>query len=183
MTQAFTQGEPNLVNDPIDISSDTSLSLPETLSLPSTPSTISQTSNYPLNFPTNLEDRYRDFLTNNIPQRLDWNTFVAPPPLFGQHLDSNRLHTWALKYSQRQQEHNIQILTQYNFTLKLEITVKLNNLVDHPLPLAPPNITAESLPPHLSQQKLSLNTIVIQKTLGYLTFYNLFSGLSYICIF
>ena len=38
ITQAFTQGKPNLVNDPIDVSSDTSLSLPETLSLPSTPS-------------------------------------------------------------------------------------------------------------------------------------------------
>ena len=29
MTQAFIQGQPNLVNDPIDISSNTSLSLPE----------------------------------------------------------------------------------------------------------------------------------------------------------
>ena len=38
MTHAFPQGEPNLVNDPIDVSSDTSLSLPETLSLLSTPS-------------------------------------------------------------------------------------------------------------------------------------------------
>ena len=36
MNQDFTQGEPNLVNDPIDNSSDLSLSLPETLSLPST---------------------------------------------------------------------------------------------------------------------------------------------------
>ena len=42
MTQALTQGKPNSVNDPIDISSDASLSLPEILSLPSTPSTKSQ---------------------------------------------------------------------------------------------------------------------------------------------
>ena len=34
-TQSYPQGEPNLVNDPIDTSSDTTLSsLPETLSLP-----------------------------------------------------------------------------------------------------------------------------------------------------
>ena len=73
MTQAFTQGEPNLVNDPIDISSDTSLSLQETLSLPPTPSTISQTptATFPLTFPTNLDDRYRELLTNNRPLRLD----------------------------------------------------------------------------------------------------------------
>ena len=34
MTQAFIQDEPNLVNDPIDVSSYTTLSLPETLLLP-----------------------------------------------------------------------------------------------------------------------------------------------------
>ena len=33
MTQAFTQGEPNLLNEPIENSSETSLSLPEALSL------------------------------------------------------------------------------------------------------------------------------------------------------
>ena len=155
MTQAFTRGEPNLVNDPIDISSDRSLSLPETLSLLSTPS-ISQTSttSFPPNFPTILDNRYKEHLTNNIPLRLDWNTFVAPPPLFDQYLDSNRLHNWALNRLQYRhdihediQEHNIQILTQDNLTLKFEKTVKLNNLVHHALHLAIPNITAQSFPP------------------------------------
>ena len=43
-THSYTQGEPNIVNETIDISSDTTLSsLPETLSLPSTPS-LSQVS-------------------------------------------------------------------------------------------------------------------------------------------
>ena len=79
MTQVFTQGEPNFVNDPIDVSSDTTLSLPETLSPPSTPS-LSQFSPtpFPLYFPTNLDARYRENSFNNIPLRLDWNTFVAP---------------------------------------------------------------------------------------------------------
>ena len=36
------------------------------------------------------------------------------------------------------QEHNIQILTQDNLTLKFEITVRLNNIIQHPLSLAPP---------------------------------------------
>ena len=90
-THSYTQGEPNIVNEPIDISSDTTLSsLPETLSLPSTPS-ISQVSPtlFPLNFPNNLDARYREQSSSNIPLRLDWNTFVAPPPLFGQHQESN----------------------------------------------------------------------------------------------
>ena len=84
MTQVFTQSEPILVNDPIDVSSDTPLSLPKTLSLPSTPS-LSQISPtpFPLNFHTNLAARYREHSTNNIPLRLDRNTFVAPPPLTG----------------------------------------------------------------------------------------------------
>ena len=131
MTQAFTQGEPNLVNDPINNSSDTSLSSPETLSIPSTPS-ISHTSTtpFPPNFPLNPDNRYKEQSTNNIPLRLGWNAFVAPPPLFGQHHDSNRLHNWALNRLQDRhdiykdiQEHNIQILTQDNLPLKFEITV------------------------------------------------------------
>ena len=91
-TQPYLQGEPNLVNDPIDTSSDTTLSsLPDTLSIPSTPS-ISEIipSFFPLNSPNNLDARYREQSTN-IPLRLDWNTFVAPPPLFGQHNESHRL--------------------------------------------------------------------------------------------
>ena len=79
MTQASPQGVPNLVNDTVDVSSDRSLPLPETLSLPSTHS-ISQTSKPPFitSFPTNLDERYGEHSTNNIPLR-----FVAFTPLFG----------------------------------------------------------------------------------------------------
>ena len=83
MTQSFLQGEPKLVNEPIEISSATSLSLPESLSPPSTPSTCeTPTTTFTLIFPTNLDDRYWELLTTNILLSLDWNTFVAPPPLF-----------------------------------------------------------------------------------------------------
>ena len=93
MTQAFTQGEPNLVNDPID----TTLSLPETHSLPSTPSiTQIQQTPFPTNFHTNLGARYRENLSNTIHLRLDWNIFIAPPPLLGQYHENNRLHNWTL---------------------------------------------------------------------------------------
>ena len=146
MTHVFPQGEPNLVNNPIDVSFDTSLSLPEILSLASTLS-LTQISQSPLpqNFPTNLDARYRENSTNTIQLRLDWNTFVAFPPLFGFYHKSNRLHNWALKRLQYRQdihkdiqEHNIQILTQDTLTPKFEITVKLNNIIHHPLTLAPP---------------------------------------------
>ena len=122
MTQVFTQDEPNLVKNPIDVSSDTTLSLPETLSLPSTPS-LGQNSPtpFPSNFPTNLDSRYREQSIKNIPLPLDWNSFVAPPPLFGQHHESSRLHNWAINRLQNRhhiykgiQEHNIQILQQDN---------------------------------------------------------------------
>ena len=61
-THSYTQGEPNLVNEPIDISSDTTLSsLPGTLSLLSTPSLtqISPTS-FRLNFPKILTPDTKD---------------------------------------------------------------------------------------------------------------------------
>ena len=154
-THSYTQGEPNLVSDPIDIFTDTTLSsLPETLSLTSTPS-LSQNSPtlFFLNFPNNLDARYREQSSTNIPLRLDWNTFVAPPPLFGQHQESNRLHSWALNRLQYRQDihenipdHNIQILQQNSLQLKFEITIKLNKIVQHPYPLNLPNITAHLLP-------------------------------------
>ena len=143
-THSCTQGEPNLVNDPIDISTDTTLSsLPETLSLPSLPS-LSQISPtlFPLNFPNNLDARYQKQSSINIPLRLDWNTFVAPPSLFGQHHESNRLHSWALNRLQYRQdihedirEHNIQILQQNSLQLKFEITIKLNKILQRPFQL------------------------------------------------
>ena len=122
------------------------MSLPEILSLPSTPS-ITQIPQTPFstNFPTNLDARFRENSKNNIHLRLRWNKFVAPPPLFGQYHESNILDNWALNRLQYRQdihkdiqEHNIQILTQDNLTLKFEITVRLNNMIQHPLSLAPP---------------------------------------------
>ena len=192
-THSYTQGGPNLVNEQIDISSDATLSsLPETLSLPSTPS-ISQISPtlFPLNFPTNLCARYQEQSSTNTPLRLDWNTFVAPPPLFGQHQESSRLHNWALSRLQYRQdihkniqEHNIQILQQNSLQLKFEITVTLNNIAQHLFPLSALNITAQSLPPpFITTEVIYKNDSYTKNTIGYISFYNPYSGLSYTCIF
>ena len=115
ITQSHLQGEPNLINDPIDTFSNTTLSsLPETLSLPSTPS-ISPISPsfFPLNISHDIDTRYSEQPTK-IPLRLDWTTFVAPPPLIVQHNEIHRLHSWALNRSQNRQdihedirEHNV----------------------------------------------------------------------------
>ena len=73
VTQKYTQGGPELVNNPFDVSFDTTLStLPETLSLPSTPS-LSQISPsiFPQNFPTNFDSRYQEKSSHTITLRLD----------------------------------------------------------------------------------------------------------------
>ena len=174
-------------------STNTTLStLPETLSLPSTPS-LSQISPtlFPLNFPNNLDAKYREQSSSNTPLRLDWNTFVALPPLFGQHQDSNRIHSLALKRLQYRQdihedirEHNIQILQQNSLQLKFEITIKLINIVQPPYPLNPPNITAQLLPsPFITTEVIYKYDRYTKNTIGYITFYNPYSGLSYTCIF
>ena len=103
----------------------------------------------------------------------------STPPIFGQHQERSRLHNWALNRLQNRhdihkdiQKHNIQILQQSSLTLKLEITVRLNIIVQQPFPLDPPNITAQSLPPPVIteistylylQQKQDINTTDIQK--------------------
>ena len=182
-----------MVNNPIDVSFDTTLStLPETLSLLSTLS-LSQLSpsNFPLIFPTNLDSRYQEQSSQNIPLRLDWKTFVAAPPFFGQHQEINRLHNWALYRLQYRhdihkdiQEHNIEILQQSSLILIFELTVRLNNIVQHPYSLDPPNITAQSLPPPLITTEIKYKyDRYTKKTIGYITFYNPYSGLSYTCIF
>ena len=182
-----------MANEPIDISSDTTSStLPETLSLPSTRS-ISQISTtiVPLIFPTNFDARYQEQSSTNTPLRLDWNTFVAPPPLFGQHQESSRLRNWALNRQQYRQDfhkdiqkRNIQILQQNRLTLKFQITVRFNNIVQHPFPLSPPNITPQFLPPPFITIEIKYkHNRYTKKTIGYTTLYNPYSGLSYTCIF
>ena len=191
-THSYTQSEPNLVNEPIDISSDTTVSsLPETPSLPSTPSLIQISPKlFPLNFPTNLDARYQEQSSTNTPLRLDWIFFLAPPPLFGQHQEISRLHNWALNRLQYRQdthkdiqEHNIQILQQNSLQLKFEITVRLKNIVQHTFTLSPPNITAQSLPPpFITTKAIYEYDRHTKNTIGYITFYNPYSGLSYTCI-
>ena len=122
---------------------------------------------------------------------MEWNTFVALPPLFGQRQEGNRLHNWALNRLQYRhdinkaiQEDNIQILQQSSLTLKFELTRRLNKIVQHPFPLDPPNITAQSLPPpFITTEIIYKYDRYTKKTTGYITFYNPFSGLSYICTF
>ena len=115
----------------------------------------------------------------------------STPSIIGQHHESSRLHDWALNRLQYRhdihkdiQEHNIQILKHNNLTLKFEITVRLNKIIQHPLPLASPNITAHSLPPPLITTEINYKyDRYTKKTIGYISFYNPYSGLSYTCIF
>ena len=152
-------------------------------------STKSYSHSWP-NPPHDILARYSEQSTN-IPLRLDWNTFVAPPPLIGQHNESHRLHNWALSRLQYRQdihedirEHNVQILHQNSLQLKFEITVKLNNIVQHPYPLSPPNVTAQTLPPpFIATEVIYKYDRYTKTTIGYITFYNPYSGLSYTCIF
>ena len=146
---------------------------------------------FTLNFPTKLDARNQKQSSTNTPLRLDWNTFLAPTLLFGQHHESSRLHNWALNTLQYRQdihkdiqEHNIQILQQNNLTLNFEITVRLKNSVQHPFPLSPPNITSQSLPPpFITTESVHKNDRYTKKTIRYIIFYNPYSGLSYTCIF
>ena len=78
----------------------------------------------------------------------------------------------------------IQILRRDNLTLEFEITLKLNNIVYHSLSLAPPNITAQPLPhPFATTEVIYKYDRYTKKKIGYITFYNPYSGLSYTCIF
>ena len=81
-------------------------------------------------------------------------------------------------------EHNIQILQQNSLQLKFEITIELNNIVQHPYPLNPLNITDQSLPtPFITIEMKYKYDRYTKNKIGYITFYNPYSGLSDTCIF
>ena len=129
--------------------------------------------------PSHLKSsRYQEQSSTINLLRLDWNTSVAPPPLFKQHQESSRLHSWALNRIQNRQdihkdiqEHNIQMLQQNSLQLKFEITVRLNNIVQHPCPLSPQNIAAQSLPPPFITAELIYKYDKYTKnTIGYIIF-------------
>ena len=91
---------------------------------------------------------------------------------------------WRHEIHKDKHEHNIQILTQDNLTIKFEIKLMLNELVHHPISLALPSITAQSLPPSFITKEIIYKfDRFTRKTLGYITFYNQYSGLSFIWIF
>ena len=65
------------------------------------------------------------------------------------------------------QEHNIQTPQPDKLTLKIEITVRLNNITQQCLPLALPNITAQSLPPPIiTTETISKYDRYTKKTIG-----------------
>ena len=106
MNYTLTQCEPNHVNEPIESSPDIPLSLAETLSLPSPPSEtdITQLTTSLTSFPSQLNDTYQELQKTSKPICLYWNSFVVPPPPFEQHIDSSRLHYWALSRLQYRHE-------------------------------------------------------------------------------
>ena len=65
-----------------------------------------------------------------------------------------------------------------------EIAVKLNNNVEQPYPLSPPNITAQSLPsPFITTEVIYKYDRYTKNRIGYITFDIPYSELSYKCIF
>ena len=81
MNQTFSFDERNLVTNPKIFFSDTTLSLPETLYLPSTSSITFQTPSitFPAHFTSQLNDRYRELQSTSSSLRLDWNSSVELP--------------------------------------------------------------------------------------------------------
>ena len=93
-------------------------------------------------------------LQNYKPPKLKTKPHAKPHSTYSDATPPKSMNNWALSRLQYRQdihkdiqEHNIQILQQNSLQLKFEITVRLNNIVQHPFPLSPLNITAQSLPP------------------------------------
>ena len=137
------------------------MSLPEALSLASTPSVkvLTPSTVFATSFADPLNDRYQELQNKSNTLHSDWNTILAKHALFAQQFDISRLHNWALNRPRYRhdihediQEDNIKILSQQSLILEFETTVNLSSFVHHPLSLSQPELTLQSLSIYLYAQ-------------------------------
>ena len=122
---------------------------------------------------------------------LDHETWNPPPPLYGPTNLGDTLTTWSrnrlintLNLTERQCNTALEVLATPSLELKFNTTIKYGTIFNHPFHVTTPSITTTTTP------TLSICTEFIYKfdrytkrMLGFATFYNPHTGLSYICRF
>ena len=122
---------------------------------------------------------------------LDHKTWNPPPPLYGPTNLGDILTNWSrsrptntLNLTHRQRNSALEVLATPSLELKLDTTIKYDTIFNHPFHATTPSIvTTTTQAPFICIDFVYKFDRYTKQTLGFATFYNPHTGLSYTCRF
>ena len=122
---------------------------------------------------------------------LDHKTWNPPPPLYGPTNLGDTLTNWSrnrltntLNLTHRQRNSALEVLATPSLELKFNTTIKYDTIFNHPFHATTPSIVTTTTPaPFICIDFVYKFDRYTKQTLGFATFYNPHTGLSYTCRF
>ena len=122
---------------------------------------------------------------------LDHKIWNPPPPLYGPTNLGDTLTNWArnrltntLNLTARQRNSALEVLATPSLELKFNTTIKYNTIFNHPFHATTPSIVTTTIPaPFICIDFVYKFDRYTKQTLGFATFYNPHTGLTYTCRF
>ena len=122
---------------------------------------------------------------------LDHKTWNPPPPLYGPTNLGDTLTNWSrsrltntLNLTHRQRNSALEVLATPSLELKFNTTIKYDTIYNHPFHATTPSIVTTTIPaPFVCIDFIYKFDRFTKQTLGFATFYNPHTGLSYTCRF
>ena len=122
---------------------------------------------------------------------LDYRTWNPPPPLYGPTNLGDTLTNWSrsrltntLNLTHRQRNSALEVLVTPSLELKFNTTIKYDAIFNHPFHATTPSIVTTTTPaPFICIDFVYKFDRYNKQTLGFATFYNPHTGLSYTCRF
>ena len=122
---------------------------------------------------------------------LDHETWNPPPPLYGPTNFGDTLTNWSrnrlintLNFTARQRNTALEVLATPSLELKFNTTIKYGTIFNHTFQTTTPSIITTTIPtPFICTEFIYTFDRYTKQTLGFATFYNPHTGLSYTCRF
>ena len=122
---------------------------------------------------------------------LDYKTWNPPPPLYGPTNLGDTLTNWSrsrlentLNLTTRQRNTALNVLATPTLELKFNTTIKYDTIFNHPFHATTPSIVTTTTPaPFVCIDFVYKFDRYTKQTLGFATFYNPHTGLTYTCRF
>ena len=177
---------PNALQPPRNTALSPSSFTPDIRLLSSHPGRIRSTPILNCNPPTQSRTNEHTYLFS-----LHHKTWNPPPPLYGPTNLGDTLTNWSrnrltnsLNLTHRQRNAALNVLATPSLELKFNTTIKYNTIFNHPFHATTPSTVTTTIPaPFICIEFIYKFDRYTKQTLGFATFYNPHTGLSYTCRF